>query len=90
MAGNLAVFYALVKGSRMFAGDRTDVSQAVPAGAGLALTAVLNARLSADAKSRIGESEERLSARRTSMLRRYPTIRRRRDGPDGPRPEPKH
>lgn len=57
MAGNMIVFYAILKGQVLFAGDWIaavrDLGQALPAGLGLILTGILNAQLSADAKSRI-------------------------------------
>lgn len=57
MAGNLILFYALLKGQLLLGGDWAvaiqDPSQALPAGLGLVLTGILNAQLSADTKSRI-------------------------------------
>lgn len=57
MAGNMIAFYAILKGQELFAGDWIaavhDLAQALPAGVGLILTGILNAQLSADAKSRI-------------------------------------
>ncbi|OOG24251.1 hypothetical protein B1C78_09200 [Thioalkalivibrio denitrificans] len=57
MAANLIVFYAILKGQLLLAGDwiaaAYDLGQALPAGLGLILTGVLSAQLSADAKSRI-------------------------------------
>ncbi|MCD6337884.1 MAG: hypothetical protein J7M29_00685, partial [Verrucomicrobia bacterium] len=57
MAGNLIVFYAMLKGQLLLAGDwRAAIQgpgQALPAGLGLVLTGILNAQLSADTKSRI-------------------------------------
>lgn len=57
MAGNLIAFYSTLKGQLLFAGDWIaairDLGQALPAGLGLILTGILNAQLSADAKSRI-------------------------------------
>lgn len=57
MAGNLIAFYAILKGNLLFVGDwnaaAQDLGQALPAGVGLVLTGIVNAQLSADAKSRI-------------------------------------
>lgn len=57
MAGNLILFYAMLKGQLLLAGDWAvaiqDSSQALPAGLGLVLTGILNAQLSANTKSRI-------------------------------------
>lgn len=57
IAANLVVFYAFVKGGAVITGDWTalfrDLGQALPVGIGLVLTGILNAQLSAEAKSRI-------------------------------------
>jgi hypothetical protein len=57
MAANLVVFYSFVQGDALVGGDVTEllrgVGKAVPAGLGLALTAIVNAQLSAEAKSKV-------------------------------------
>jgi len=57
MAANLAVFYMLVKGNAVLAGDwialARNLRAVLPAGVGLALMGIVNAQLSAEAKSRI-------------------------------------
>lgn len=57
MAGNLIVYYSILKGQILFAGDWVtairDIGEFLPAGVGFILTGILNAQLSANAKSRI-------------------------------------
>lgn len=57
MAANLVVFYSFVQGDALVGGSLAEllrgVGKAVPAGLGLALTAIVNAQLSAQAKSRV-------------------------------------
>lgn len=57
MAANLVVFYSFVQGNALVDGNLVElvrnVDKAVPAGLGLALTAIVNAQLSAEAKSRV-------------------------------------
>jgi len=57
MAANLAFFYGVVQHDAILAGNWAEtgrrLAEAIPAGLGLALTAVLNAQLSAEAKARI-------------------------------------
>jgi hypothetical protein len=57
MAGNLIVFYAILKGQLLLAGywilAIQDICQVLPAGLGLVLTGMLNAKFSADTKARI-------------------------------------
>jgi hypothetical protein len=57
MAGNVAVCYVALQHGSIFSGNWTEaakhISEALPAGIGIALTGVINAQLSADAKARI-------------------------------------
>lgn len=57
MAANLVVFYGVVQHDAIRAGDWVEAAkhlgEAIPAGLGIALTGVLNAQLSAEAKARI-------------------------------------
>jgi len=57
MAANLALFYAAVQHDAILAGNWAETARqlgdALPAGIGLALTGVLNAQLSSEAKARI-------------------------------------
>ncbi len=57
MAANLAVFYTAVQNDAIFAGDWMafvrHLDAALPAGVGIALTGIINAQLTPEAKSRI-------------------------------------